>query len=190
MGGGSPLYDFYSWWTFRPRKTIFSAPPPYSPIHCTPSRPLGPSLSGNPPPLWDVNRKPIPPLLAPRTPVPLPEQEKKNPKRPLRIRFSPPHPTPEFLTKDFPSATRSQMEILTKENLVGAKAAPTAVSRDFHSLSKGNQVSLVRPFLSEPGSKSKNSRLGGWGWKNGPDPPSICAAAKFGTRLHHFGDTA
>ena len=37
--------------------------------------------------------------------------------------------------------------------------------QDFHSLSKGNQVSLVRTFLSEPGSKSKNSRLGGWGGK-------------------------
>ena len=41
--------------------------------------------------------------------------------------------------------------------------------QDFHSLSKGNQVSLVRTFLSEPGSQSKISRLGGWGWKNDPD---------------------
>ena len=47
----------------------------------------------------------------------------------MRIRFWPPPPTPEFLTKDFPSATRCRMEILTKENLVGAKIAPTAVSR-------------------------------------------------------------
>ena len=38
-------------------------------------------------------------------------------------------PTPDFLSKDFPSATRSQMEILTKENLVGTEIAPTAVSR-------------------------------------------------------------
>ena len=38
------------------------------------------------------------------------------------------------LTKDFPSATRSRMEILTKENLVEAKTAPTAVSRTFTPL--------------------------------------------------------
>ena len=40
-----------------------------------------------------------------------------------------PTPNPEFLSKDFPSATRSRMEILTKEDLVGPKTAPTAVSR-------------------------------------------------------------
>ena len=38
-------------------------------------------------------------------------------------------PPPEFLSKDFPSATRSRTEILTKENLVGTKTAPTAISR-------------------------------------------------------------
>ena len=48
-----------------------------------------------------------------------------------------PPPTPEFLTKDFPSATRSRMEILTKENLVGAKNAPTAISRTFTRLLRG-----------------------------------------------------
>ena len=88
---------------------------------------------------------------------------------------------PEFLsvclnfcsngTKDFPSATRSRMEILTKENLVGAKISPTAVSRAFTPLllSKENQVSLVRTFLSQPGSESKINRRGGWGWKNDPE---------------------
>ena len=54
------------------------------------------------------------------------------------------------------------MEILTKENLVEAKAAPTAVSR-VHSLSNENSVSLARTFLSDPGSESKMGRLGGWG---------------------------
>ena len=38
-------------------------------------------------------------------------------------------PTPKFLIKDFRSATRSRMESLTKENLGGAKTAPTAISR-------------------------------------------------------------
>ena len=42
----------------------------------------------------------------------------------MRIKFSPPPPTPEFLSKDFLSATRSQTEILTKENLVGQKLLP------------------------------------------------------------------
>ena len=55
-------------------------------------------------------------------------------RRTLRIQCSPPPPTPEFLTKDFPSATRSRMETLTKENLVRAKTAPTAVSRTFTPL--------------------------------------------------------
>ena len=35
-----------------------------------------------------------------------------------------PTPTPEFLSKDFPSATRSRTEVLTKENLLGAKLLP------------------------------------------------------------------
>ena len=52
----------------------------------------------------------------------------------LRIWFWPPPPTPEFLTKHFPSATRSRLEILTKENLVEAKTAPTAISRTFPPL--------------------------------------------------------
>ena len=47
----------------------------------------------------------------------------------MRIKFSHPPPTPEFLSKDFPSATRSRTEILAKEKLVGEKIAPTAVSR-------------------------------------------------------------
>ena len=41
--------------------------------------------------------------------------------------------------------------------------------QNFHSLSKENQVCLVRTFLSDPGSESKISRLGGWGWKNDPE---------------------
>ena len=55
----------------------------------------------------------------------------------MRIKFRPPLPTPEFLTKDFPSATMSRMKILTKENLAGARTAPTAVSRTFTPLVRG-----------------------------------------------------
>ena len=39
----------------------------------------------------------------------------------------------------------------------------------FHSISKDNQVSLVRALLSAPGSKSRIGRLGVWVWKDDPD---------------------
>ena len=38
--------------------------------------------------------------------------------------------------------------------------------QDFHTLRKENEVSLVRTFLSAPGSESKIGRLGSWGWQN------------------------
>ena len=61
------------------------------------------------------------------------------------------------------------MEILTKENLVGAKAAPTAISKDLHSLTKGNQFSLVRIHFSHPRIRWKLVRSWGWGSKRDPD---------------------
>ena len=42
-------------------------------------------------------------------------------------------PTPNFLSKDFLPATRSRMEVLTKENLV-RQTAPAAVSETFTPL--------------------------------------------------------
>ena len=87
----------------------------------------------------------------------------------LRSRFSPPPPTPEVLTKDFSSATRSRMEILTEENLVGAETDPTAVSRTVTRLVGRIRFLSKDFFLSEPGSGGKISRLEGWGWKNDPD---------------------
>ena len=51
------------------------------------------------------------------------------------------------------------MEILTKENVVGARIAPTDL-HDFHSLTKGNQVSLVRIHFSHPGSDGKATDVG------------------------------
>ena len=54
------------------------------------------------------------------------------------------------------------MEILTKENLVGAKKLPLQFP-GLSFLSKENQVSLVRALLSEPGSEVKSADLGGWG---------------------------
>ena len=49
----------------------------------------------------------------------------------MRITFLPPPPTPEFLSKDFCLQPVSRMEILNEENLVGAKTAPTVISRAF-----------------------------------------------------------
>ena len=65
------------------------------------------------------------------------------------------------------------MEILTKEQPGRGKNCSHCSFQDFHSLCKENQVSLVRTFLSDPGSESKISRLGGWGWKNDPDTKSF-----------------
>ena len=46
------------------------------------------------------------------------------------------------------------MEILTKENMVGAE-------RTFHSLTEGNQVCLVRTHFSHPESDEKSADVGG-----------------------------
>ena len=55
--------------------------------------------------------------------------------------IKPPPPTPEFLTKRIP---------------VGNQVSN-------HSLSRENQVSLVRTFLSDPGSEGVIGGIGGWG---------------------------
>ena len=70
-----------TWWTFRPRKKIFSPPPPKFPNSPqTPSRPLGPSPSwrNRPPPLLEFQKKKIrpPPSRRLRLPFPLSEQKK------------------------------------------------------------------------------------------------------------------
>ena len=62
-----------------------------------------------------------------------------------------------------------EWKFLLRRTWPGQKPFPLQFPGLFHSLSKGNLVSLVRTFLSEPGSKSKINRLGGWGWKNDPD---------------------
>ena len=52
------------------------------------------------------------------------------------------------------------MEILTKDNLVGAKTAPTAVSRTFTPLLNENRVPLVRIHFFHPESDGKSSDVG------------------------------
>ena len=74
---------------FRPRKKIFSPPPPKIPnLPQTPSRPLGPSPPGETPPLvgFSIKNRP-PPSRRPRTPPspsPSRKKNKKYPKRPPR----------------------------------------------------------------------------------------------------------
>ena len=80
-----------------------------------------------------------------------------------------PHPQPQnSLLRIFRLQPGLERKFLLRRTWPGKKCSHCSF-HDFHSLSKGNQVSLVRTFLSEPGSKSKISRLGGWGWKNDPD---------------------
>ena len=63
------------------------------------------------------------------------------------------------------------MEILTKENLVGAKVAPKSCrfSSDFHSLTKGNSgPSFGKDLLLPPRIRRKIVRR--WGWGSNRDP--------------------
>ena len=60
------------------------------------------------------------------------------------------------------------MEILTKEKLVGAKTAPTAVSKTFTPLiTKGSQVSLVRIHFSHNQNQTENRQTLGVGVESG-----------------------
>ena len=71
---GDPFTVKKTWWTFRPRKKIFSPPPPNSPMCCR--HPPGPSAPPvrETPPLGTFNSPP-PPRTA-DSPFPLPEQKK------------------------------------------------------------------------------------------------------------------
>ena len=55
------------------------------------------------------------------------------------------------------------MEILTKESLVGTKTTPTAISKTFTPLEKGNHASSVRIHFSHPESDGKSADVGGGG---------------------------
>ena len=77
-----PASASFTWRPFRPRKKIFSPPPPIPPNSLqTPSRPPRPLPP--PPGIFNKKNRP-PPSLSPRTPLPLPgaEKNKKYPKRP------------------------------------------------------------------------------------------------------------
>ena len=70
-----------------------------------------------------------------------------------------PPPMPEFLlSKDFRLQPNLECKFLLRRTWSGQKPLP----QDFQSLSKGNQVPLVGPFLSDPSSEGTMGRLGGW----------------------------
>ena len=69
-----------TWWTFRPRKKYLAPPPKFPDSLQTPSRPLGPSRPGGPPPPpWDFQLKKSDPPTSWRLelPIPPPHAEKK-----------------------------------------------------------------------------------------------------------------
>ena len=81
-----------------------------------------------------------------------------------------PHPQPQnSLLRIFRLQPGLEWKFLLRRTCCRGKNCSHCSFQDFHSLSKENQVSLVRTFLSDPGSESKISRLGGWGWKNDPE---------------------
>ena len=66
-----------SWWTFRPRKKIFSPPPPQIPQFGADNVPAPRPLLETPLPSWEFSKQNgSPPLLAPRTP-PSPSPSRK-----------------------------------------------------------------------------------------------------------------
>ena len=80
-----------------------------------------------------------------------------------------PHPQPQnSLLRIFRLRPGLEWKFLPRRTWLGKNCSHCSF-QDFHSLSKENQVSLVRTFLSESGSESKISRLGGWGWKHDPE---------------------
>ena len=68
-----------TWWAFRPRKKIFSHPPPKFPANTFPApRPPTSTRPGDPPPSWDFQQQIVPPPLpAPRPPLSPPRAEKE-----------------------------------------------------------------------------------------------------------------
>ena len=81
-----------------------------------------------------------------------------------------PHPQPQIsLVRIFCLQPGLGWKFLLRRTCCRSKNGSHCSFQDFHSLTKENQVSLVRTFLSDPGSGSKIRRLGGWGWKNDPD---------------------
>ena len=73
------------------------------------------------------------------------------------------------------------MEILTEENLVGAKNCSHCNFQDFHSLTRGNHVSLVRIHFSHP-ADGKSSDVGVGGRIGILKEATVLGTGRFATR--------
>ena len=71
-----------------------------------------------------------------------------------------PTPTPDLLSRNFCLEPDLRWKFLLRRTWLGQKTAPTAIFQDFHSLSKGKQVALVRIHFSHPESDGKSADLG------------------------------
>ena len=73
-----------TWWTFRPRKKIFSPPPKKNPQFAADTLPTPRPLLETPPPCGIFDKKSTPPSRRPRTPPSPSPSRKKNKKYPKR----------------------------------------------------------------------------------------------------------
>ena len=73
----------------------------------------------------------------------------------LRIECWPPPPTPDFLNKNF--CLEPGLFLLRR---TWSDKGSRCCFQDFHSLTKGNEVSLLRIYFSEPDSDGKSTDLG------------------------------
>ena len=92
----------------------------------------------------------------------------------MRIRFRPPPPTTEFLREDFCLQPGLRWKFLLRRTWSDENGSHCSF-QDFHSLTKENQVSLLRIFFSEPNSRGKSTDLGVGGGKNDPENNSLRA---------------
>ena len=76
-----------------------------------------------------------------------------------RIRSWPPPPTPELLSKDFCLQPGLGWKFLLRRTWSGKNCSHCSF-QDFQSLTKGNQVSLVRMHFSHPESMENRQTLG------------------------------
>ena len=86
----------------------------------------------------------------------------------MRIKFWPPPPTPEFLSKDFCLQPGLERKFLLRRTWSGQKTAPTAISRISTLLARETRFPYEGFTSHTTRFRCKFNRLGGWGWKNDP----------------------
>ena len=78
----------------------------------------------------------------------------------MRIKFWPPPPTLDFLSKDFCLQPGRGWKFLLRRTCCRGKNCSHCSLQSFHSLTKANQVSLVRIRFSHPESDEKSADVG------------------------------